>query len=214
MPYKVRNWEKHFENHKTRLLKTMTWIPVSTDLGSQGYAELVGGHPDGAAHFGFWIAILEMAARGTPRGHLSAGIRHHDAASMALMSRMPVTMIETALERLVSIGWLETWHIEDTSSPDQAPNPAQERQIEDDTGRYVGREGIHTGIRAVENARPVENHRDGAAASATAPAAPMKRMPRIASGPEETERLRKAAKAKLGASTERSSGEAMERDEA
>jgi hypothetical protein len=166
---RIRNWEKHFENHKTRLLKNLAWIPIPTDLGSSGYAELVGGHPDGAAHFGFWVAMLEMAAKGAPRGHLSAGIRHHDARSMSLLCRMPVEMIETAIERLLTIGWIETWRPEDTVAPDQAPNPALERQIKDaewkegkegkeGNEQKVGREGKGNGEgEPVENGRVAEN---------------------------------------------------------
>ncbi len=139
MAYRIRNWNKHFENNKTRLLKTLTWMPVSTDLGSPGYAELVGGHPEGAAHFGFFIAMLEMASRGSPRGHLSAGIRHHDAASMALMCRMPIPMIETALLRLVNIGWVESYEESGTLVTDPALNPALAGHLMGSTGNSVGR---------------------------------------------------------------------------
>jgi len=144
MPYRIRHWHENFENHKTRVLKTLNWIPITTDLSSAGYAELVAGHERGTAHFGVWLALLEIAAKGTPRGHLSAGSRHYTAHTMALMCRMPEWIIEEALERLVSIGWVETWRSDDDTAPDRgavAPGEAHQaatmRRDDDDTTRKL-----------------------------------------------------------------------------
>ena len=104
---RVRNWAKHFEKNRTRELKRAQWIPVPNAMDNEGYLILVD-HPDGAAHFGIWIACLEIASRCEPRGSL---LKHMDEPytpqSLGRISHLPVATWEAAIPRLLEIGWLE-----------------------------------------------------------------------------------------------------------
>lgn len=103
--YKVKGWATTYENNRTRELKRLEWVPVPNKMDGSGYNELVD-HPNGAAHFGAWIAILEIASRQDVRGQLpqsSTGI----APALARISRLPLQLFEEVLPRLVSIGWIE-----------------------------------------------------------------------------------------------------------
>jgi hypothetical protein len=74
-------------------------------MDGAGYTELVD-HPNGAAHLGAWLAILEIASRQTVRGEIpqaSAGIPQ----ALARISRLPVAVFEEVLPRLALIGWIE-----------------------------------------------------------------------------------------------------------
>jgi len=118
--YRVRNWDRHYETNKTRPLKTLTWIALPVALDSDGYAELLE-HPNGAAHFGIFVALLEVSARCVPRGCLRRARKvPHDAASLSRVCRVPAQMVQEALDRLVSIGWIETWHDQATAAPERA----------------------------------------------------------------------------------------------
>jgi hypothetical protein len=104
---RVRDWSSRFENHRTRELRTLSWIPESTDLSSDAYATLLD-HPDGPAHFGVAVALHIAASKGVPRGYLRREDgRPHDAQSLARLLRMPVQLVTDALARLIDIGELE-----------------------------------------------------------------------------------------------------------
>lgn len=108
--YVIRNWEKHFENNRTRELKRLDWVPIPNSMDGDGYTELVD-HANGAAHFGVWIALVEVASRCDPRGTLSrdgaTGVKPHDFGSLSRITRLPEDILRQAIPRLLSIGWLE-----------------------------------------------------------------------------------------------------------
>jgi len=105
--YRIKDWDKHFENNRTRELKNMPWLPLPTKLDGDGYTELVE-HKNGAAHFGAWTAILKVAGRCDLRGTLLRGnSQPHTSESLARITRLPKKVFDEVLPRLVSIGWVE-----------------------------------------------------------------------------------------------------------
>jgi hypothetical protein len=118
---RVRDWDALYENNRTRGYKKLNWVPVPNKQDGDGYTELVS-VPNGAAHLGAWLAILQVASRCDPRGVLQReGHRPHDAASLARMTRLPVEVFEEAIPRLLgSIGWLEIVHGSDVIRQDAA----------------------------------------------------------------------------------------------
>lgn len=110
--YRVRQWEAH-ELAATRKLKRLPWLPVPVKLDGDGYTELIM-DPEGttvgtgAAHYGCWMAILLVAARCEPRGYLlrSSGDAH-TPNTLSRMTRISATVLGAAIERLLSVGWLE-----------------------------------------------------------------------------------------------------------
>ena len=105
--YRVKDWNAHYETHRTRELKKMDWLPVPTKMDGDGYTELLD-HPDGTAHLGAWLALLLIAAKCEIRGTLSrSGGIPHDPASMSRISRVDPALFRAVLPRLVSIGWIE-----------------------------------------------------------------------------------------------------------
>lgn len=111
--YAIRGWNKHYENNRTRELKAMTWVPIPIKFDGDGYTELIG-HANGAGHYGVWIAVVAVAGRCDPRGTLLRDCaRPHDAGTLSRITRMPETLIAEALDRLVSIGWIERKALQD-----------------------------------------------------------------------------------------------------
>lgn len=116
--YSIRDWSKHFENNRTRELKELRFVILPNKHDGDGYTELLD-HPNGAAHYGAWVAIVQVASKCEMRGTLSRdGARPHDACSLSRLTRIPASVFEEALPRLVSIGWVEsTLSAEPTASP-------------------------------------------------------------------------------------------------
>ena len=106
--YRIRNWEKHFENNRTKELKKLTWVPVPNKHDGDGFSELLD-HPNGPAHYGAWCILVQIASKCDPRGTLLRDTQEpHTSHSLARMSHLPAGLISEAIQRLVSIGWLET----------------------------------------------------------------------------------------------------------
>jgi hypothetical protein len=118
---RIREWATHFENNRTKELKRMAWVPMPVKHDGDGYTELLD-HENGAAHFGVWCFIVQLAAKCEPRGTLIRTIVEedqkgaipqapatapHSPATMARISRMKVRDFEEAIPRLLQIGWLE-----------------------------------------------------------------------------------------------------------
>src|SRR4051812_15271607 len=99
--YRIRDWSKHFENNRTKELKHMTWVPMPNKMDGDGYTELVT-HPNGAAHFGAWCALVEVASKCGDRGTLMReGAKPHDSASLQRITRLPAAVFDEAIPRLV-----------------------------------------------------------------------------------------------------------------
>lgn len=105
--YRVTNWDKRFENNRSRELKKLNWVPVPNFHDGDGYTELLD-HPNGPAHYGAWSVLVQVASKCDPRGTLLRdGNRPHDLASLSRMTRVPVDVFKEAVERFIAIHWLE-----------------------------------------------------------------------------------------------------------
>ena len=63
--YRIKDWEDHFENNRTREVKVMHWVPIPTKMDGDGYTELID-MDSGTVIFGIWIMLIEVAAKCRP----------------------------------------------------------------------------------------------------------------------------------------------------
>lgn len=106
---RVKDWNKHYENNRTRRLKYMAWVPFPNKMDGYGYLELMD-HEQGPAHFAVFILIVEIASKCEPRGLLQMEPgKPHTAHSCARKAHLPATLVRDACTRLLQpqIGWLE-----------------------------------------------------------------------------------------------------------
>lgn len=105
--YKIKGWDETWENSYSRKLKRLDWVKLPVNLTGSGYLELME-REDGAAIFGTWCALAQVAAGCDPRGHFvrSSGVAH-DVASLSRITRIPAELVQDALSRLIAIGWIE-----------------------------------------------------------------------------------------------------------
>ena len=130
MTYVVAGWNENFENNRTRELKYLSWVPMPNKMDGDGYTELLA-HPDGAAHFGAWCALVEVASRCDPRGTLLRdGARPHDFASLERITRIRSEVWADAMPRLITIGWITVSEI----PQDGAGIPQDDAALEERNG--------------------------------------------------------------------------------
>ena len=105
---RVRDWDRLYENNRSRGMINTHWFPMPNDLSADSYVELLA-HPDGPAHLGVWTSVLMVASRARPRGSLAREDgRPHDSASLARVMRQPEPIVKAAIDRLLQIGLLES----------------------------------------------------------------------------------------------------------
>lgn len=117
---RIIGWDKNYENNRTRELKRLDWLPIPNRMDGDGYTELVD-HENGAAHFGAWMAIVQIASKCDVRGTLMRdGAKPHNSRSLSRISRIPAEVFDEVLPRLKAIGWIELIpfeNVEDTKTP-------------------------------------------------------------------------------------------------
>lgn len=138
---RIFEWEIHFENSRTRELRTMSWVPVPNKHDGDGFTQLAS-HPDGPSHFGVWNVLLQVASKCNPRGTLVRQGRHgqktpHDAESISRITRFPVAAIDAAIARLLEIGWLETFSLENCLKEPQKADAATLSPVVATTPQHV-----------------------------------------------------------------------------
>lgn len=122
--YRIANWADHFENNRTKDMKVMQWVPIPNKHDGDGYTELLD-HPNGAAHFGAWVACVQVASKSHPRGTLlRTPQKAHDFRSLERITRVPADVWAEALPRLESIGWLESFIVEGQEDTEIPQEPA------------------------------------------------------------------------------------------
>ena len=112
--YRIRNWDKHFENAASHKVVHCSWCPIPNRQDGLGYSLLLRG-ARGPARYGAWVAIVLMASKqDRPRnGWLTDDGTHSGrplgAYEIGLQTKLPEKVIQDALEILSSleIGWLE-----------------------------------------------------------------------------------------------------------
>ena len=106
--YSIVKWGDLYENNRTRELANLRWVPIPNSHDSDGYNELVD-RKNGAALFGAWIAIVQLASRCKVRGTLTRDNGEpHDARSIARITRISQQCVEDALGVCLSeCKWLE-----------------------------------------------------------------------------------------------------------
>lgn len=110
--YRVKNWEKYYENNRSRTVKDLAWVPIPNRHDGESYSEIIS-HKNSAIIFAGWILILQVASRCQPRGTLlkNNGIPH-TPTSLSIKTRAKFEWFSTAIPVLLQVGWLEEFTVE------------------------------------------------------------------------------------------------------
>jgi hypothetical protein len=114
--YKIKNWNLHFENSKSRERDLCSWCPIPNKQDGLGYGRLLS-MKDGSALYGAFVAVVLVASKQRkPRdGHLTDTGRADgcplSADDLSIMSKVPSDVMEKMLATVsdASVGWIDTY---------------------------------------------------------------------------------------------------------
>jgi hypothetical protein len=105
--WRIVDWNRRFENSRTRAFDHLAWVPIPNKHDGDGYTELIE-HEHGASHYGAWCVLIQVASKCRPRGTLIRETGHpHDADSLSRLTRIGAHIFREAIPRFIEIGWLE-----------------------------------------------------------------------------------------------------------
>ena len=106
--FKVRDWQKNFENNRSRTVENLRWVCVPNRHDGEGYSILM--EQDNSAElFAAWVLILQVASKCQERGTL---MREDGtpltAKALSVKTRAPEAWFENALNFFtIKVKWLE-----------------------------------------------------------------------------------------------------------
>lgn len=112
--FRIIDWQKHFENNKSREREACTWVKMPNKQDGMGLQRILA-EPDGAALFGIWCLILQKCSRQrSPRfGWLTDDGNEHgepwDLTDLAFQWRQDQAILLRAIDVFCSprIGWMQ-----------------------------------------------------------------------------------------------------------
>lgn len=106
--YRIRDWEKHFENSESKKYKSLTWVPIKNKHDGKGYRRVVARN-DAAQVMCAWYLIVQVASKTPLRGVLADEDGPLTACDLHFKTGLPESMFELAFKVLSSkdIGWME-----------------------------------------------------------------------------------------------------------
>jgi hypothetical protein len=149
--YRIRYWDKHFENHESRKVKSLAWVPVKNKHDGAGYRR-VAALPNSVQVFCGWSLIIQVASRMPTRGVLRDDDGALDPADLASKTGFPETVFKAAFDALIhpKIRWLEL--IEPGESPGNGADSGRFRDAPGDSGvEQKGTEGNRTEQKGMED---------------------------------------------------------------
>jgi hypothetical protein len=154
--YRIRNWDDHFENAASRKLKRLDWVAIPNRMDGAGYTALVD-HPNGAAHLGAWLAIVEVASKQPKefRGNLPNGVGGI-CQCLGRISRLPSGIFQEVIPRLIEIGWLEEVQSNQRPATSSAESPTASAEFPTKVAAQ-GREGKGREVQDTEVAAAVQD---------------------------------------------------------
>jgi len=141
--YRIRDWNKHFENSRSRAMEKMSWVPVPNRHDGYGYLTVLA-HEQGLEIYACWHLLLQVASKCNPRGTLvrDNGVPHSAATITRMTGSRHEDVMQLSLDFLSSseVGWVEV--------VDTCPSPARH---DHDTHlslkeRIEGKEQKETGV--------------------------------------------------------------------
>lgn len=117
--YRIKDWNRVFENHRSRELKALDYVSWPVRSTSEAFKFLMRSQ-EGVLAFGVFSALVAEAARCPARGVLADEKGPITVRRMALRLGTPESVIEAAVKLLTSddVGWLEEFDDATASDPE------------------------------------------------------------------------------------------------
>jgi hypothetical protein len=107
MSYQIIEWDKHYENNRSRQVERLHWVSVPNRHDGEGYS-LIMADTRAAEIFAAWILIVQVASKCHPRGSL---VRDDGTPmslrAISLKTRGDLKWFEYAIPKLLEVGWIQ-----------------------------------------------------------------------------------------------------------
>ena len=115
--YRVRDWDQHFENSRSRDYKKLDWVPIPNKHDGKGYRRLIA-LENGPALFAAWVLIVQVASKCPQRGVLADEDGPLDADDLSHKTGCPAEVFAQAFNALCQpkIGWMEAEQLTESVS--------------------------------------------------------------------------------------------------
>jgi len=118
MTLRIKDWDKLYENSRSRQVENARWIAISNSFDDDIYCELVE-EDDGPAMVGCHLGIIKVASKCHPRGTLNKSTgQPHTSTSLARILRFPEPLVAKTVLYLVNCGFME----------DDSPQPVKKKK--------------------------------------------------------------------------------------
>ena len=102
---RIKEWNSKFENHQTRKLKRLLWVPIPNSFDGKTYRKL-SLRDDFARVYGVWCLLVKVASRQPERGTLADEDGPLTIADIAAQTGCPESDLKHGIEVLTKYGWL------------------------------------------------------------------------------------------------------------
>src|SRR5687768_16521577 len=117
--YRIKDWDRHFENAKSRTIDSCSFVCVPNKQHGLGFTRIMS-EPDGGTIFGIWVLLVQVASRqARPRSGWLTEDGTKDgppwtSEDLALRWRRTEQEVSRALAFLSSsrVGWIEIVYAE------------------------------------------------------------------------------------------------------
>lgn len=106
--YKIRDWEIHFENNRSKAVENLRWVLIPNKHDGENFVTIIKSK-HGAEIFAAWVLIIQVASKCHPRGTLMRGnCKPHTPATLSIKTGAPEAWFKIALDFLEEhTDWLD-----------------------------------------------------------------------------------------------------------
>jgi hypothetical protein len=122
----IKDWNERWEDAASRKLQRPTYIPMRIEQGSLRFRELMQ-TKDGAAAFGHFVALVQLAATMPNRGVLMRSGTPLTPELCAAIIGVPVKVMQASWKVLAGVGWLVQISQSDPDDPPLGPQQSPSR---------------------------------------------------------------------------------------
>ncbi len=107
MSFRIIDWDKHYENSRSRKVEHLAWVSIPNKHDGEGYS-IIMADERATVIFTAWILLVQVASKCQTRGELVRG----DGTPMTLQAiatktRAKVEWFEYAIPILIQVGWIQ-----------------------------------------------------------------------------------------------------------
>ena len=107
MSYQIIDWNKHYENNRSRQVERLQWVSLPNRHDGEGYS-IIMADERAAEVFTAWILLIQVASKCNPRGSL---VRDDGTPmslrAISLKTRGDLKWFEYAIPKLLEVGWIQ-----------------------------------------------------------------------------------------------------------